>query len=45
MNEVTTLAGESPPRPDRRWYRLALTVTVLLVLAVLASLPLAVLSM
>ena len=37
--------GESAPTPHRHWYRVALVVTVTLVLIVLATLPIAIRSM
>src|SRR5918998_1173089 len=48
MSEEASVGAESllaPPRPHRRWYRVALGVTILLVLLVLALLPIAVRSM
>jgi hypothetical protein len=44
-DETATLDSRPLPKPRRHWYRLALVFTIVLVLAVLASLPLAVLSM
>lgn len=46
MSDVRTAASERPlPRPHRHWYRLALLFTIVLVVAVVVTLPIAIRSM